>query len=286
MLLLALLACNAPDDPTEPDPRADPSGWPATVGGERPAKVVGPAATYDGESLLPVVVMLHGFGANATIQDLYLGLSGRVEARGFVLVLPEGTANTDGMQFWNATPGCCDFEGTGVDDVGYLLGLVDEVEAAFPVDPDRIGFLGHSNGGYMSYRMACEAPDRIAGIASLAGGTFLDEADCVGTEPVHVLQAHGTADADVLYAGGEYQPGAEETVRRWAVKAGCSGDPAETGTADYDGAVDGAETHQLAYDAGCEKDVSLWRMDTSGHAPIPTEAFRDAFLGFVLDHPR
>jgi polyhydroxybutyrate depolymerase len=172
--------------------------------------------------------------------------------------------------------------------VGYLLGLLDEVEAAFPVDPDRIGFVGHSNGGFMSYRMACEAPERISAIASLAGATFLDEADCAGDAPVHVLQAHGTADTTIYYEGRASQyPAAEDTVQRWATKAGCTGDLAATGAAiDYDSAVVGAETQPLAYDAGCAKDVQLWRMDASGHIPYVSDAWVDAFVGFVLHHSR
>ena len=62
------------------------------------------------------------------------------------------------------------------------------------VDPYRIYVAGHSNGGFMSYRLACTHADRIAAIVSLAGATFDTPADCSPTEPVAVLQIHGTAD--------------------------------------------------------------------------------------------
>ena len=70
----------------------------------------------------------------------------------------------------------------------------------------RIIIAGHSNGGYMSHRMACDHADLLAGVASLAGSTFegtitgsydvFGQPDyaCEPTEPIHVLEIHGTAD--------------------------------------------------------------------------------------------
>lgn len=294
LLFLVLGACTGTDgdlvdtDPadTEPDPRFDRSNWPAEVGGDRPARVVAPA-DWDGETLLPVVMLLHGYSANATIQDAYLGISERVDASGFVLVLPEGTTDDGGDQFWNATDACCNFDGSTVDDVGYLLGLLDEIEASMPVDPDRMGLIGHSNGGFMSYRLACEAPERIAAIVSLAGATWDDEADCGTGAPVRVLQIHGTADTTIGYAGGNTQgggyPSAEESAGRWAERAGCS-TPSTGAPVDYDKGVVGAETEPVTY-ADCAADVALWRMNGSGHIPGVNDAWSDAVVAWVLDTP-
>ena len=69
-------------------------------------------------------------------------------------------------------PACCDKYDAKPDDVGYLTGLIDEIIAAgWPVDPKRIYLFGHSNGGYMAHRMACDRADRIAAIICLAGST-------------------------------------------------------------------------------------------------------------------
>jgi polyhydroxybutyrate depolymerase len=166
--------------------------------------------------------------------------------------------------------------------VSYLLGLLDEVEAAIPIDPDRVTILGHSNGGFMAYRLACEAPERFAGIASLAGSTFPSEASCAATEPVAVLQMHGTVDDTIAYDGVPFAyPGAEETVARWAERAGCAGGPTDGATHDYDTAVAGAETVDVAY-SGCERDVRLWRMEGSGHIPLPSAAYPDDLRAWLL----
>jgi polyhydroxybutyrate depolymerase len=283
--LLLLVACGGDPEPADPstgvtpDPRFDRDTWPAFVGGDRPAAVVAPAG-WDGESLLPVVVLLHGYSANAALQDLYFGLSDRVDERGFLLVLPEGTTDGYGLQFWNATPACCDFGATGVDDVAYLSGLLDEVEAAFPVDPARVAFVGHSNGSFMAYRMACEIPERIAAIAGLAGSTWADEVDCTGADAVAVLHVHGDVDDTILYEGTSFYPGAEETIARWADKAGCA-DPTDGAALDYDEVVAGAETTPHDY-AGCERPIALWTMAGSGHIPLVNDAFREALIGWTL----
>ena len=74
-------------------------------------------------------------------------------------------------------------------------GLVrpDDVEARFRVTD--VLLLGHSNGGFMAYRLACEIPERITALASLAGAGLADPGDCrVSDVPVDVLQVHGLND--------------------------------------------------------------------------------------------
>ena len=118
---------------------------------------------------------------------------------------------------------------TAADDAAYLRRLIETVQARWPVDPRRVYVLGHSNGGYMSHRMACEHADLVAGIVSLAGAAFDDPvnidpalARCKPSEPVHILEIHGEEDGTVLYAGGRpvNTPSARETVAGWAVRNG------------------------------------------------------------------
>ncbi len=280
-LLALLLACGSgSDDSTGPsdDPRKDRSTWPAELGGEaRPALVFGPSS-YDGEAELPLVMMLHGFGVNGAVQDLVYQLTPRVDDYGFVLILPTGTENSDGTPFWNAHEACCNFDGSTVDDSGYLAGLLDEAEAAFPIDPDRIYVMGHSNGGYMSYRMACDHSERIAAIAPLAANT-LSPSDCDATTPVSVLHAHGTTDDTIPYGPSGMGMGAEESLRQWTRRAGC-----DEGTADYVATVSGDETTRTRYPSGCAEGFTgeLWRMEGVGHIPGFTDAYRDDTLSWLL----
>lgn len=72
-------------------------------------------------------------------------------------------------RFWNASDACCDFYHTGTDASGYLHQLLETVKSRYPVDPDRVYLIGHSNGAFIAYRMACEHAADVTAIVSLAG---------------------------------------------------------------------------------------------------------------------
>lgn len=256
-------------------------------GGDRPVYLEVPTG-YDHATPTPLLIVLHGYSANAFTQLAYTKLDRLVEEEGVLLLAPEGTVNPEGAQFWNATDACCDGYGSGVDDVGYLTGLIDEVSAVWNVDPARVYLFGHSNGGYMSYRMACDRADRIAAIASLAGATWMDESKCAPAETVSVLQIHGTEDDAVPYDGDLDTPGAARTAELWAGYDGCAGAFAATGAQlDLDTGLDGIDTTAQSF-AGCPAgvDVELWTIDGGAHLPVVTDAFRAEVWEFLSSHPK
>ena len=259
---------------------------PATIGpADRPAALVVPGA-YDGATPLPAVILLHGFGASGEAQDTYLGLSRTARREGFYVVLPDGTAGADGRRFWNATPACCDFGGVGVDDVAYITGLIDALEAAVPVADGQVFLMGHSNGGFMSYRMACERSARIAGIVSLAGSDYEADDACVATEPVAVLQIHGDMDATIPYAGlaGAY-PSAPDVVARWAARNECGATPVAGAPLDLEGGIAGDESEVSRYE-GCAAGAELWTIVGGGHIPAPSRGFAATVLAWMRAHVR
>lgn len=256
---------------------------PSTIGpDERPAGLFVPPA-HDGVTPLPAVILLHGYGASGQAQDTYLGLSRAARVRGFYVVIPDGTPDASGRRFWNATPACCDFGGTGVDDVAYITALMDALEATVPVAEGQLFLMGHSNGGFMSYRMACERSERIAGIVSLAGSDFAADGDCVPTAPVAVLQIHGDLDATIRYDGeaGAY-PSAPDVVARWAGRNGCAASaPAAGEPLDLDTAVAGTETEVLEHTDGCSRGAALWTIVGGEHIPSVSRDFADRVLQWM-----
>lgn len=255
---------------------------PATLDAKRPAKVYAPKA-WDGCTAYPLVVLLHGYSANGELQNAYLGLSARVDSHGFVLLVPEGTKAPNGKQFWNATEACCDFYHQGVDDVGYIRGLIEAAKSELAIDPERVYLFGHSNGGFMSYRMACEASELVTGIVSLAGAVTATAADCKPVRPVNVLQIHGTNDKTIGYLGGPLFPSAAKGVERWRGLDGCTGDPTAMAAVDFDIGASGAETTGQIW-SGCAEgtQVGLWTMQGSAHIPGFNDAFRDAVVTHLL----
>lgn len=263
---------------------------PTPFGGSRPVSLYVPTA-YTAGKPAPLVILLHGYGASGALQDLYLGVKQHAEQRGFLYAHPDGTIDTDGKRFWNASE-CCDFGKTGVDDVAYIDGLVDEIGKRYEVDPKRVFFIGHSNGGFMSYRLACDRAPKVAALVSIAGTTWTDAARCSPSEPVSVLHVHGTADDTVAYEGGSIAsvrlPGARETVTRWAGYDGCDAAPEKDAALDIETSRPGAETEVTAYRKGCRNGsaVELWTMDGAGHLPAFSRAFLPKALDFLFAHPK
>lgn len=256
-------------DDTSSTADAAEQDWPRTIDEERPAKIVVPDQ-YDGTQALPLLFFLHGYSGTAAVEDLYLHISDAAYDLGFFLVLPDGTVDSHSRRFWNATPGCCNFDDSDVDDVAYLRRLITEMKETFMIDDTRVYFFGHSNGGFMSYRMACDAADEVTAVASLAGSTFLDEEDCNASQPVSVLQIHGTLDEEIPIEGNAFFPGAEETVQRWATRAGCDTDSPTTGEPlDLLSDIDGSETSVKRYETGCAEGNldELWTIEGGDHIP-------------------
>lgn len=299
LALVALVAVVGAGCKTEPPPAPSAREVSATSArpsdAPRPVRFVHAPAAPAGP--LPLVLVLHGYGGDARDADAYFELGAMAEREGLVVVVPDGTLDSTGSRFWNAVDGCCDFEGRGVDDVAYLVGLVDDAAKRHPVDPKRVYAVGLSNGGAMAMRLACDASERFAAVLSVAGPFFADPERCKPKVPVAVRHVHGTSDRIVPFAGGFPPPGlhprarvrfpgAEDVAAAWARRNGC-GKPAPAAPAfDFDGAVAGPETTATRWESCASgADVELWRMEGSAHVPRPIR-FGETTLAFLRAHAR
>ncbi len=263
----------------------------------RPSNLVVPAS-YDPNSPAPLIVLLHGYTSNGADQDAYMGFSALADEFGFLFINPDGTLDLFPDRFWNATDACCDLFDATPDDSAYIRGLIDTVRATYNIDDERIFITGHSNGGFMSYRMACDHADIVAAIASLAGATFDAPLDCSPSEPVDVLQIHGAMDDIVLYGGGSITqmvggavdyPGAVESVETWNQYNGCT-NTADTSAAnlDLDSGLAGSETTVTRYTDGCSAGGSgeLWTIQAGGHVPALTSDYARKVVEYFYAHPK
>ncbi|HEU5288070.1 MAG TPA: prolyl oligopeptidase family serine peptidase, partial [Candidatus Limnocylindria bacterium] len=131
------------------------------------------------------------------------GLTELAAVSDVVVAYPNGTAANAvaGELAWNAG-GCCGLASSGnVDDVGFVLAMIADLQQTYPIDASRIYLAGYSNGGMMSYRLACEHAELFAGIAVVSGA--LNYSPCEPSRPLSVLIVHGTGDLTVPYDGGE-----------------------------------------------------------------------------------
>ena len=257
----------------------------AAYGGARSAVLVLPDPLPEGE--IPLIVSLHGFGGDSFSQASYVPLHKRVNRDGFALLLPNGVENAEGQRFWNPSDG---FGKADQDDVGALTALVQEASGEF--DMGLVYFFGYSNGGFMSYWMACQGLPALRAVASLAGTSYMDDDTCKDAPPVSVLHIHGKQDRVVRFHGSEesQEPGAryagaKEMYYRWGERADCDPNSQEQGEdLDLDASIAGKETFTYRFTERCADGITveLWSSDEGGHAPGYGDAFADALLEWLL----
>lgn len=152
---------------------------------------------------LPLVMALHGGGGNAQsmVRSTMGGLDALSDRGHFILVYPEGMGRgwNDGRHDAVALR-----RRRGIDDVGFISLLIDTLSQEFRINPKRVFSTGISNGGFMSFRLACELSEKITAIAPVIGGMGVEYApQCKPTEAVAVLIIQGTEDPLVPYKGGQ-----------------------------------------------------------------------------------
>jgi len=164
----------------------------------------------------PLLVALHCHHCSPSLLPDRLGLEALARKHGFVVAVPSGEIDVKGARFWNATEACCDFYGKKPDDVGYVLGVIDELLASGVADPKRVYLVGFSNGGFLAHRIACDHADKIAAIVSIGASGPLT---CKPSAPVAVLEIHGSGDTVVPAAGGKLGEGLPQIATFPSVRA-------------------------------------------------------------------
>jgi polyhydroxybutyrate depolymerase len=240
----------------------------------------------------PLVVVLHGAAGDAMENRAWVGLDELADREGFLAVYPDGTGPFRGrVHMWNAGTCCGSAQWEAVDDVGFLLAVLDDVERRTAVDPTRVYVAGFSNGAMMAYRLAAEASDRIAAIAAVAGARPAELGTAVRAMPV--MHVHSLDDRIVPFAGGERPilpfvysiplPAVEPIVRAWALHAGCPETPAESPPrpAPADGPYAGHWARQTTWGPCADGvEIVLWRLHGPGHVwPGPPATLRSWFVG-------
>ncbi len=226
-----------------------------------------------GEQPRPLVIVLHGNAqrpedvrGRMTWQDLV--------AKGeIVAAFPEGInlAWMDGRApeaFLGRRPVA------GVDDVAFLVSLVDHLAGEGIVDRKRVFVTGLSNGGLMTYRLLCERADVFAGGAAIAASLWPGLAQtCQPQQPRPILVMNGTNDGVIPYdatdpasitRGKVYTVGTQETVVHWRRANGCLDDMAARAMADTDPSDQSTVTH-IVWKCPPGKAVELYRINGGGH---------------------
>ena len=262
----------------------------ATITAEgRPATLTMPGGHVYNQPL-PLVVALHGYSSSGSFNAWWMSLYDSVHENEHLLLTPDGSMNIVGMRYWNATDACCNLFNTEMDDVSFLEGLISQAVQNYGADPDGVVLIGHSNGAFMSHRMACDRGSIIESIVSLNGATWDDFSNnCPDTGRPNILHVHGTVDSVIQYGGGSMfggtYPSAPQSTSFWADRSGCDATWTNLGSIDLTDSDGVAETDDLEH-LNCTDGnrVAHWRINNGIHAPsLNDEEWPSQTLGWSLE---
>jgi polyhydroxybutyrate depolymerase len=292
--VMVTLACGSTDGPS-PSSSASPampaSGTSTIEIGGRQVTVHVPGS-YDPARPAPLVVALHGYTSNGKDLESYLRLTPESDRRGFVYAYPDGSTDDRGDRFWNATDACCALSSAEPDDSRYLSELIATIQGSYRIDRARVYLIGHSNGGFMAFRMACDHAGQITAIVSLNGASWKDAARCRPSEPVGVLAIHSSTDETVAFGGGEIDsaayPSAATTVAQWLGYNRCAEAGRDAPALDLVTDLPAAETSVRTYVRGCAggSTVQAWTINGGTHVPQLGPAFAPAVTDFLLSQAK
>jgi polyhydroxybutyrate depolymerase len=196
---------------------------------------------YQASKSAPLVLAFHGGGGDMDYManDEYYGLISKSDAEGFVVVFPNGYSKFKSGKFatWNAGACCANARDNNIDDVGFVRKMVASLTHELNINREMIFAAGMSNGGMMSYRLACEMSETITAIAAVAGTD--NTIDCQPRKPVSILHIHAKNDDRVLFDGGAGKKFRDESkvtdfvsvpgnVKKWVVHNHCQSAPVRT----------------------------------------------------------
>lgn len=208
----------------------------------------------------PLVLNFHGYTSNAAEQMFYGDFRPIADTAGFLLVHPQGTLDGNNQPYWNS-----DWGGT-VDDIGFTNALIDSLSASYSINQARVYSTGMSNGGFMSYTLACSLSNRIAAIASVTGTMNIGQTfNCNPQHPMPVMEIHGTADGVVPYSGNATMMPIQGALNYWVNTNVCDPTPIETSVPNINLPDGCTATHFRYINGNNGVEIEHFRINNGGH---------------------
>lgn len=220
-------------------------------------------SNYQNYEALPLVFNLHGFNSNSLQQELYTGMNQVADTAKFFVCHADGYKYSGDDQSWNVDWGI----GSSEDDVGFINALIDTISSNYNVNLEAVFSTGMSNGGFMSYKLACELNDRIRAIASVTGSMSpVQDQNCAPQAPIPVMQIHGTEDNIVQYNGTAFVSiPIEELISKWVGFNNCANLP-DTISVPNNDPTDGTTSERIEYnDCNDDSRVVFYKVTGGEH---------------------
>jgi polyhydroxybutyrate depolymerase len=228
----------------------------------------------------PLFISLHGSGGRADRVSLLYQFQTMVNDAGYIGAFPDAIIREDDVSTWNAHDSTYGIP--FVDDVSYISNIIDTLRSSHNFDPARVLVLGWSNGGFMANLLACEIPDKISAIYTLAGNLRAELTDCSSNGNVAIQHLHPTGDQTVPFAGDSNRGyiSAEEANGRWVTFNQCDNSTDTIGPFDLTRDVPSDDSNSYRYQ-NCQANVEFTIIDGSDHGPdFQIEKFHQELFEF------
>lgn len=148
-----------------------------------------PALGVAADEPTSLLVVLHQDVSSGREIAVDLGLDG-LRRHGVTLAYPDGFGGS-----WNSGACCGVAAERDVDDVGFVVRVLEDVGRRTRIDPERRALLGYSGGGMLAYRLLCRERVELAAVVEINGSL---ESHCAnGLSLPDVLSVHGEKDGSV-----------------------------------------------------------------------------------------
>ena len=223
----------------------------------------------EAEGLSSVLFNLHGYGSDAIEQMNYTNFNNLANTKenNFILIHPQGaplnTALTSSSSHWNSGGWTI---GSTVDDVDFIDTIIALVSQKYDLNQNRIYSTGMSNGGFMSYHLACNLSSKIAAVASVTGSMSKETyEDCNPDHPTSILQVHGSIDVTVPFQGNSAlgMRSVNDVMDYWKLYNACDVDPTSIIIDYFD--IEIAVQHDTYSNCLNDVHVELYKIEGMGH---------------------
>jgi polyhydroxybutyrate depolymerase len=231
-------------------------------------------AQYSAATSVPLLLALHSRSMNAKTIFTDSQILFSAESLNFIVAGLNGAVYEDASS-WNAGNCCTNATTYEENDLLFASTVIDFVTSKYSIDKSRVWVMGHSNGGMMAYRLACDLSEKVTAIAVVTGALVDDS--CTPTKPVSTLHLHGNLDPTVpFHGGGKFEtPSIFHSVQEMANKNSCTGGPKESSDAIE-------ERYIWTCASGVETQLVNYQENSHGWE----DGYTGEILRFLFAHPR
>ncbi len=174
---------------------------------------------------VPLVLALHGLDEDVEGMRATWTMDSVADREGFDVLYPVSV--TSRWSYVDTRPVLLPDGKDVVDDLGFMLALLDKLAADRITDPAHIFVAGRSNGALMSWTFACQASDQIAAAAPIVSAMIERQVElCHPKRLIPVAVIAGTDDWTQAYDGAVGENfrllSIPETLEFWRQQRSCA----------------------------------------------------------------